>query len=83
MALKYTLAELNRLSNMARQIGFWDDVAHWEAEKERLTEVEFTQELAEGFYTEVMQGVWISQRRRKANRLPVPDTSNNESEGKA
>ena len=37
MALKYTLAELNRLSNMARQLGFWDDVAHWEAEKERLT----------------------------------------------
>ena len=37
MALKYTLAELNRLSNMARELGFWDDVAHWEAEKERLT----------------------------------------------
>lgn len=37
MALKYTLAELNRLSSTARQLGFWDDVAHWEAEKERLT----------------------------------------------
>ena len=33
----YTLAELNRLSNRARKLGFWEDVAHWEAEKERLT----------------------------------------------
>ena len=49
----------------------------------RSPEVEFTQELADGFYAEVMQGVWISLRRRKANRLPVPDTTNNESEGKA
>lgn len=37
MAPKYTLAELNRLSSMARKLGFRDDVAHWEAEKERLT----------------------------------------------
>ena len=37
MAPKYTLAELDRLSSLARQLGFWDDVAHWEAEKKRLT----------------------------------------------
>ena len=43
--------------------------------------MEFTQELADGFYAEVMQGVWISLRRRKANRLQVPGTTNNESEG--
>lgn len=48
----------------------------------RSPEVEFTQELADGFYAEVMQGVWISLRRRKANRLPVPGTTNNESEDK-
>ena len=36
MAPEYTLAELDRLSSMARKLGFWDDVAHWETEKKRL-----------------------------------------------
>ena len=31
-----TRQQLDRLIDLAEQLGFWDDVAHWEAEKERL-----------------------------------------------
>ena len=29
-------AQLDRMIALAKRLGFWDDVAHWEAEKRRL-----------------------------------------------
>lgn len=33
-----TIPQLNELIRMAKQLGFWDDVRHWESEKRRILE---------------------------------------------
>jgi hypothetical protein len=33
----YSFAQLDERIRLAKQLGFWDDVAHWEAEKRRIT----------------------------------------------
>jgi hypothetical protein len=39
-AVAFQIARLDKMIALARQLGFWDDVAHWEAEKKRLIERE-------------------------------------------
>lgn len=34
----YTVAQLDELIRLAKQLGFQDDVAHWEAEKRQITD---------------------------------------------
>ena len=34
----YTIAQLDELIRLAKQLGFWDDVVHWEAERRRITD---------------------------------------------
>ncbi len=36
--MSYTIAQLDEMIRLARQLGFSDDVAHWEAEKAKLKE---------------------------------------------
>lgn len=35
--MSYTIAALDELIRQAKALGFWDDVAHWEAERRKLT----------------------------------------------
>lgn len=38
MSIRYTLPELRRLLALAKQLGFQDDVEHWQAEIKKLEE---------------------------------------------